>query len=153
MNAEKTIIEVNGVKLEVDLRHARVVHENLHVGSKVKVLAKGGYGGPVVHPGVVVGFEPFRELPTIIVAYLDISYAKAELNFAYINEKSADKWDLVPAVDDEIPVNRADVLAVFDREILKRQEEIRDFERRKEYFMRNFNVYFNAKVEPVKTEG
>ena len=29
MNTEKTIVEINGVKMEVDLRHARIVHENI----------------------------------------------------------------------------------------------------------------------------
>lgn len=142
-----TIIEVNGVKMEVDLRHAKIIHTNIRVGSKVKVLAKGGYGGPEVYPGVVVGFEPFTDLPTIIVAYVKNSYSSAELLFAYVNSKSADKWDLVPAVDDELPLNKADILTCFDRDIAKRQTEIADFEAKRDFFLRNFNTYFALAAE------
>ena len=137
-----TVIEVNGVKMEVDLRHAKIVHTNIRVGSKVKILAKGGYSGPEVHAGVVVGFEPFTDLPTIIVAYIKNSYATAELAFAYINSKSADKWDLVPAVDDELPLNKADILMFFDRDISKLQGQISDIEAKRDFFLRNFNTYF-----------
>lgn len=142
METGTTIIEVNGVKMEVDLRHAKIVHTNIRVGSKVKVLAKGGYSGPEVYAGVVVGFEPFTDLPTIIVAYIKNSYATAELAFAYINSKSADKWDLVPAVDDELPLNKADIIACFERDIAKRQMEIAAFEAKRDFFLRNFNTYF-----------
>ena len=146
MQTETTVIEVNGVKMEVDLRHAKIIHTNIRVGSKVKVLAKGGYGGPEVYPGVVVGFEPFTDLPTIIVAYVTSSYASVELKFAYINSKSADKWDLVPAVDDELPLNKADVLACFDRDIAKRENEIADFQAKRDYFLRHFDKYFVAET-------
>ena len=146
MEIEKTVIEVNGVKMEVDLRHAKIIHTNIRVGSKVKVLSKGNYGGPEVYPGVVVGFEPFTDLPTIIVAYVTSSYAAAELKFAYVNAKSADKWDLVPAVDDELPLNKADVLACFDRDIAKREREIEDFRAKRDYFLRHFDKYFVAET-------
>ena len=144
MQNEMTVIEVNGVKMEVDLRHAKIIHTNIRVGSKVKVLAKGGYAGPEVYAGVVVGFEPFTDLPTIIVAYVKSSYASAELAFAYVNTKSADKWDLVPAVDDELPLNKADIIACFDRDIAKRRTEITDIEVKRDFFVRNFHTYFVA---------
>lgn len=37
--SETTIIEINGVKLEIDLRHAKRI-DNLRVGDTVKVLRK-----------------------------------------------------------------------------------------------------------------
>ncbi len=148
MKAEKTIIEINGVKMEVDLRHAKVVHENLCVGSKVKILEKGAYSGQSVHPGVIVGFEPFTDLPTIIVAYLDSSYLNVGLKFAYVNSKSADKWDLVPSVDDELPVVKGDVLATFDREIEKKTAELNDLNAKRDFFLRHFERWF----APAKTE-
>ena len=39
MTDEKTIVEINGIKMEVDLRHATRVEE-FKIGSKVKVLKK-----------------------------------------------------------------------------------------------------------------
>jgi hypothetical protein len=144
MNTETTIVEINGVKMEVDLRHAKVVHENIRVGSKVKILEKGGYDGPKVHPGVVVGFEPFTDLPTIIVAYVHQNYSESSLKFAYINSKSAEKWDMVPAVDDELPLVKADVLAYFEREAIKKETELHDIHAKRDFFLRHFNAYFTS---------
>jgi len=142
MNTENTIIEINGVKMEVDLRHAKIVHENIKVGSKVKLLVKNDYNGPAVHAGVVVGFEPFSDLPTIIVAYVTESYSDAGLKFAHINAKSADKFDLVPSVDDELPIKKEDVLAQFDRKIESKRAELETLESQRDYFLRHFNRYF-----------
>lgn len=150
MNTETTIVEVNGVKMEVDLRHAKIVHQNIKVGTKVKILAKSTYESATVYPGVVVGFEPFKELPTIIVAYLNAGYSTAELKFAYINSKSSDKWDIVPSVDDELPIDRADVLGVFERQILQKQNEIRDIEGKRDFFLKHFNEFF---VDKAATES
>ena len=139
--SEMTIVEINGVKMEVDLRHATIVHENLQVGSKVKILDKSGYGGVQVWPGVIVGFEPFPSLPTIIVAYIDTSYSGG-LKFAHFNGKSAEKWELVPSIDDEIPVAKDDVLSRFDREMDKKQAELDELARQRDFFLRHFNSYF-----------
>jgi hypothetical protein len=137
-----TIIEVNGIKMEVDLRKARIVHDNLRVGSRVKVLEKGGYSGPTVHAGVIVGFEPFNELPTVVVAYVKTGYSAAGIEFAYINSKSADKWEMVPSVDDHLPVAKADVLAHFEREITKAQAALHDIEAKRDFFLRHFDIWF-----------
>jgi hypothetical protein len=143
METERTIIEVNGVKMEVDLRHARIVHENIKVGSKVKLLVKNDYSGPVVYAGVVVGFEPFDSLPTIIVAYVKEGYTEAGLYFAHVNAKSADKYDMVPSLDDELPIKKEDVLAQFDRKIEKARAELESHEAQRDYFLRHFNRYFD----------
>ena len=137
------IIEVNGVKLEVDLRTCKRV-ENLKVGSKVKILRKGNYSTPEVFPGVIVGFERFQTQPTIIVCYLEVSYSKCDLMFAYINSDSKDKWEMVATVDTELPVAKADVLSKIDTEIQKKKDEIEDIELRRDYFLRHFNKYFET---------
>lgn len=142
-NETTTIIEVNGVKMEVDLRQARVVHENLRVGSKVKVLEKGGYSGPTVYAGVVVGFELFHDFPTIIVAFVKTGYSNPGIEFAYINSKSAEKWDMVPSMDDDLPVQKGDILSHFDREIEKKRAEMGDLEAKRDFFLRHFNHYFS----------
>lgn len=146
MSTETTIIEINGVKMEVDLRQARIVHENVRVGTKVKILEKSGYGGPTVYPGVVVGFECFRDLPTIIVAYVNTGYSSPGIAFAYINAKSAEKWDMVPSIDDELPVAKSDVLAHFDREIEKALATQQDLAAKRDFFLRHFNRYFAEQV-------
>lgn len=143
-NEHMTEIEVNGVKMEVDLRYAKRV-ETIRVGSKVKVLSKkDNYNSNAVFPGVVVGFEPFQDLPTIIVCYLKVDYSGAELKFAYINSDSKDKWDIVLSVDDELPVEKNEVLAKIDGEIERKQSEVEDLQRKRDYFLSHFNRYFEA---------
>jgi hypothetical protein len=142
MTTETTIIEINGVKMEVDLRRARVIHDNLRIGSKVKILSKGAYSGQKVHPGVIVGFDAFQSLPTITVAYIVGEFMSCELKFATINEKTTDSWEMVPAMDDDLPVSRANVLESFDREQIKLERQIADLADKRVYFERMFGAYF-----------
>jgi hypothetical protein len=143
MDNEMTMFEINGVKLQADLRQAKRV-DTLVVGSKVKLLTKGPYSGNAVFNGVVVGFEQFQTLPTIIVCYLKIDFTECKLEFAYINSASAEKYELIASVDDELPIEKADILSRMDREIEKKRDEIADIERKREYFLRNFNRYFET---------
>lgn len=140
-NEETRVIEINGIKMEVDLRHAKRV-DMFTIGTKVKLLVKGGsYSSDKVHSGVVVGFEPFEDLPTIVVCYLESSY-DPELKFAYINKDTQENYDVIPAIDDDLPIQKSDVLAKIDGKILKAQEEIKDLERKRDYFLSHFNQYF-----------
>ena len=143
MNEETTIIEINGVKLEVDLRHAKRV-DTLRVGDRVKLLEK-QYGNSIkIHPAIIAGFEPFQSAPTIIVAYLEISYSTADVKFAYINtaDEESKKFELVPSIDNDLPVDPSDILELMDREIARKQVDVDDLKRRREFFMTNFQKYF-----------
>lgn len=151
MNNETTIIEINGIKMEVDLRHATVVHDNIRVGTKVKLLEKSDYSAPKVYPGVVVGFENFQSLPTIIVGYIDTAVygGEAGIKMAYINtsEAAAKKWELVPSQDDDLPIQKASVLERLDRDIRRKQDEIEDLERHRAFFLAHFGAYFGENAE------
>lgn len=142
-----TVIEVNGVKLEVDLRTARRI-DHLQVGSKVKLLIK-EYSAHKVYPGVVVGFEPFKTLPTIIVAYLVIEYNKAELRTAHYNTESKD-IEIVASIDDVLLVEQAEVTKFFDREQLKLEQQIEELQARRDYFVRMFGSYFPKVAETTE---
>lgn len=142
MNEERMVIEVNGVKLDVDLRTARRI-DTLKVGSRVKVLTKSPYESDCkIRPGVVAGFEPFEKLPSIVVAVLDISYSEAKLDFITYNAESKNV-EVIAAVDnDELEVNKGDVHARIDREIATKEREIEDLRRRRAWFDLNFAAYF-----------
>lgn len=142
MDTEMTIIEINGVKMEVDLRQAKIVHQNLRVGSKVKLLVKSDYGDPGVYPGVIIGFDAFPSHPTIQVCYLKSSYSSTGLEFAAINAKSGAKFELIPSVDDELPIDRGNVMETFEREITKHRRDIEDIEAKRDFFARSFGAYF-----------
>ncbi len=143
----KRIVEIEGVKVEGDLRTAKRGDE-LKVGSKVKVLITSDYGGPSVWPGVVVGFEPFSKLPTIVVAYIEKEYSKAELKFLHYNAKSAEDYEVIAAADDVIDLDRVDVFAHFDRAIGSLERQIADVQEKKAYFARHFAQYWTP-VEPA----
>lgn len=143
MNEETTIIELNGVKLEVDLRTAKRV-DTLRVGDRVKLLEKQYSNTIKIHPAIIAGFEPFPSAPTIIVAYLEFSYNSADVKFAYINtaDEESKKFELVPSIDNDLPVDPGDILELMDREIARKQVDVDDMKRRREFFMTNFQKYF-----------
>lgn len=139
--SDKHIIEVNGVKLEVDLRHARRI-ETLRIGDRVKVLTK-SYGNEYkVTAGTVIGFDPFRTLPTIIVAHLDVTYNEAQVKFVYFNAQSKDVEVVASVDDDALDVNKADILAQMDRVIQKKLDEVAELRIRREFFLANFRAYW-----------
>jgi hypothetical protein len=140
MTEQMQIIEINGIKLEVDMRYARRIEE-LRIGSPVKVLNKGQYGGQTVHAGVVIGFEPFKDLPTILVAYVTDSFSSAEIKVISINSASKD-YDIVACVDPDFMVDKAAILQRFDRQIAQKQREIDAIEEQKKYFETNFKVFW-----------
>jgi hypothetical protein len=142
MTEHTQIVEINGIKMEVDLRQARVVHENLKIGSAVKVLVKDSYSEPKVYQGVIVAFDMFPELPTITVAYITSDYTGAELKFASINAKSAEKFAMVPAMDDELPLHKDDLIASFGRKIESLAVQIRETEAKRDYFLKHFDQFF-----------
>ena len=145
MSENTTVIEVNGIKLEVDLRTAKRI-DTLRVGDRVKVLVK-NYDGFTVKPGVVVGFEPFNQLPTIIVAYMEMGYNTADLKFLHFNGKTADH-EIIKAVDnDGLDVDKANLCALFDRQITTKEREIEDLRAKKAFFLAEFRKYWE--FEPI----
>lgn len=142
MEKQTTIIEVNGVKLEVDLRSAKRIDE-LKIGSRVKCLVK-KYDGFATYAGVVVGFEPFPSRPTIVVAYLENNYGTAALKFMSFNSDTKD-FEIVSDLDhNSLEIDKADVLAQFDRNADLKRAELRDIEDKKAFFLAHFGRYFEA---------
>jgi hypothetical protein len=141
MTDEKRIIEINGIKLEVDMRTAKNV-ESYKIGDRVKVLIQ-GYGEDFKsYPGVIVGFDNFKVLPTILIAYLEAGYYSAEIKFVTFNNKTP-KIEICPVtVTEEIFLKKSTIVDLLDKEILAKQEAIKDLKLKKDYFLRNFNKYF-----------
>lgn len=147
--SEKTVIEINGCKFEVDLRVARRIEE-IRVGSRVKVLTK-GYGDTFkVRHGIVIGFEPFKELPTVIIAAVETDYAGAKIEFIYYNAKTEGIEIVVALDDDTAALDKVDFLATCDREIAKKQLEIEEIENRKRYFLEKFRCYWEPGEQALK---
>lgn len=135
---EKQIIEINGVKLEVDLSEAKVI-TNYKVGDCVKVLKK-KYSDYESMPGVLVGFDAFEKLPTLIIAYLE---NQAEIKFVYFNAESED-LEICPMNVKDLPFAKARVLELMDRNITKAEESLTDLRLKKQFFLDEFGKYFEA---------
>jgi hypothetical protein len=140
---DRTIVEVNGIKLDVDMRTAKRI-DVLRVGSRVKILNKPGYGDTKVYAGVVIGFEPFPTKPSILVAYMATDYSKAEIKIVAINSDTKD-YEMVASIDDEL-FSRDEVLKQFDRQINVKQREVSELLEQRRYFETNFSAYW-TKVE------
>ena len=69
MDETRRIVEIDGVKVEVDLRTAKRV-DSFRVGDNVKILDK-SYQDYKVKPGIIVDFAEFQELPTIVIAVFE----------------------------------------------------------------------------------
>jgi len=134
------VIEVNGIKMEVDLSTAKVI-TNYKVGDAVKLLKK-EYSTYESFLGIIVGFDNFKDSPTIIIAYIKASYGEAEIKFEYYNKNSenteittVNKWDL--------PYTKSEILEILDREIIKQETKVRDLKARKKMFLNYFGKYFD----------
>ena len=138
--SEKTVIEINGVKMEIDLRHATRI-DTLSVGDRVKVLVK-KYSDYAVYAGTVIGFEPFKELPTVIVAYLQTEYNSVGIKFIYFNAQTKETEIIKAIDDDQLDIDKAGVTQQFEREIQKKQDELADVIAKRDYFLANFKAYW-----------
>lgn len=142
-NKDKQIIEINGIKLEVDTRHARRI-DSFRLGDKVKVLVPDYEKKRTVCPGVIVGFEDFQSLPTIVIAYLTCDYGNSKLKFLSFNSE-LDGYDIVLSDDDYLPIEKDYVIDRMDREIATKEAELDTLKAKKKYFLDHFNRYFEVK--------
>lgn len=130
------IIEINGIKCEIDDRHITKVEE-YRVGTRVKCLVK-NYSGYAVHPGVIVSIDAFEKLPTINVAYVPDTFGTAgEVKFQAFNANTTE-FEIVPLDPDDILPSKETIRDYFDKSIAKKRAELQEMEDRKGFFLRAF---------------
>lgn len=135
------IVEISGIKLEIDERTARTV-ESYKIGDRVKCLIK-SYGDTFnVYPGIITGFAAFAALPTIEIMYL----ANGELAFKAINATSKD-IEIVPLSEAELILDKADALRRMDLAIKQAEDALLDKKQRRAYFVEKFATAFRG--DPV----
>lgn len=146
MSEDKRIVDIDGVKIEVDLRTAKRV-DNFRVGDTVKVLDKSS-SSDKIRPGIIVDFAEFKELPTITIAvYIEPYYSTDHptVKFIYYNKDSAEDYDIVPCTVDELKVSRNGVCELFENEIAKKKKDYDDLVNQYEFFKERF-------LKPLKKE-
>ena len=138
MEENKRIIEIDGVKVEIDLRTAKRV-DSFKVGDNIKILDK-EYDTYKVKPGIIVDFAEFQELPTIVIAVFEEgSWSSApNISFIYYNKNTSKKVEIVSCSEDEIKVSKEGVIERFEREIQKKKNEYEDLKNKLEYFKTHF---------------
>jgi len=139
------IIEINGIKLEVDERTATLKNiESYKVGDAVKLLKK-RYGGEYeVHYGVIAGFDNFQNMPILNIAYIEYS----GLKFERMHSKSTDS-EILPCNDLDVGFEKNHIIDAMDAEIRKHHEGIIELTRKKNYFVNMFGKYFTKQTETV----
>lgn len=141
------IVEVGGVKVEVDLRTAKVVN-SYKVGDKVKVLVK-SYSGYQSYPGFIVGFDAFQNLPTIVIGYVDnIFGTSGEVKFAYLNAQQKEV-EICPMSEDDVVPNLETIRTYFDRSLAVKTKELEEMRARKEYFLRQYGAVFGVAAKDM----
>ena len=138
--SDSKIIEINGVKFEVDARTATLRQlSTISIGAKVKVLKDDR-----VLYGAVIGFEPFADNPVVIICYIDGQYYSSapDFKFLYYSSKSKEQV-IVSSEEDDAGIERDEVVNKIDKEISKREAEIKDLEDKKRYFLTKFKTYWN----------
>ena len=145
MDENKRIVEINGIKLEVDLRSARRIDE-FRVGDNVKVLDSRN-GKSLVRSGVITDFANFKELPTLIVArYCPPDYwSKPSVEFLYYNSQTEDV-EIVGVSAEEVIVSRETVVQKFDDEIAKKRDELNDLIIKRDTFVKYFGKKEEGKI-------
>jgi hypothetical protein len=131
-------------------REAAIRAEVLKIGDPVRVLVKASYGDPKVHTGVIVGFEPFKELPTVIVAYVETDWSKSELKILAYSDKTTDVELIAAPPNVNIDIERSRVLDYFNSEERKKLAELDELKAKRAYFDRYFGKFF-AQIEPPET--
>lgn len=139
MENEKRIIEINGIKMEIDLRTAKRIDE-FKIGDNVKVLRRSGNEYTVL-AGVIIDFVDFKELPTIQIATFRFDYWGNHLEFINFNAQSKD-LEVCGVSEHELALEKNKVVDQFDREIAKKTNELDDILNKKNYLLKHFGKYF-----------
>lgn len=136
---DKRIVEIDGVKIEVDLRTAKRI-DTFKVGDNVKVLCKKYNDNFEVKPGIITDFANFKERPTIVVAvFNEGSWSSSpSIEFIYIYEGMEDKYEIVYTSDEDLRLTKDGVIEKFVREIAKKRNEAQDLENQLNYFIKHF---------------
>ena len=137
MSEENRVIEVNGVKLEVDMRYARRIDE-FRVGDTVKVLDKRNDKNEM-RTGVITDFANFKELPTIMVAVYKSGdwWSAPTIEFIPYNSDTKD-IEIVGVSAEEVMVSKDTIVDRFNDNIMKKKAELDDLIVKRDTFVKYF---------------
>lgn len=130
---EKRIIEINGVKLEIDLRTAKRI-DCYHVGDSVKVLIKQYSDQYASYPAVIVGLTEYKERPCIELLYVK---GDGDVAFLALNKDSKD-IEIAPFNEYEYAFEREAVHQKLDEAVARADEAARSARSKRDAFQKFF---------------
>jgi hypothetical protein len=136
MDDTKRIIEINGVKIEVDLRTAKVI-DQYRVGDSIKLLRK-RYSDWEVCPAVILAFTEFKKLPTLELLYIANT---SDVQFIAFNAESKD-MEIAPFNQYEMNFQKEDVINRLESDINSKRESLRVAEEKLKAFNELFGKIF-----------
>lgn len=134
--------EINGKKFIIKNDPTMTHIEEYRVGDQVMVLKK-TYSEYKMFPGVIIGFYEFREKPTIHVAYLNVEYSKAAIEFQAFNSDTKDV-EFCRYTGDDLPYGKGRVQKLLQEEITKQENALIELRHKRDYFLECFGRYFVA---------
>jgi hypothetical protein len=139
---DKRIVEIDGVKLEVDLRTAKVI-DHYKIGDPVRVLhSANDYNSAIINPGVIIGFCEFDSNPAIEILELKNEYSNVNFNLVTIISGQKNNVQIAPYDKYEGLISQTDVVTRFDRKIQEKELELADLKLKKKYFIDDFSKAF-----------
>lgn len=149
----KRIVEIDGVKIEVDLRTAKRI-DTFKVGDNVKVLCKTYNDGFEVKPGIITDFANFKEKPAIVVAVFNEGSwgSTPSISFIHLYEGMENKYEIILADEEELRLTKEGVIEKFEREIQKKKNEAQDLQNQLEYFKKHFLKTQEQVIENAGTD-
>jgi hypothetical protein len=141
MENQNRIIEIAGVKFEADMRSAKRV-ETFRVGDPVKVLIKQYSDSYNSLPGVIVGFDDFKNKPAINVLYVSKDYSGVEVKYKTITADEAD-CELSAADPAELVTDIDRVFDILNQAVLAKQNELDGLLAKRAYFRKHIGDRFD----------
>ena len=130
------IVEINGIKMAIDERTATIQRvDTFKVGDPVKVLVK-DYSSYTAKFGVIIGFDNFKNRPTITVAYVDYSELK------YLSIYQGSEHELLAVESHDLVMEKTWILDRMKDRITRKEQELSEEKSKYENFIAMFGKYF-----------
>ncbi len=137
----KRIIEINGIKMEVDLSTCRRI-DTFKVGDNVKILTKNkSYSQQQVMNGVIVEFLNFKDMPIIQLAVFKQDWSGSTIQFIDYNAYS-DDIEILACGKHELILERNKVVDQMKHVIDTKQHEVDDLRNKLIWFEKFYGKYF-----------
>ena len=141
------IVEINGIKMAVDDRTATVQKiDTFKVGDPVKLLYK-TYSSYEAKFGVIVGFDNFKNRPTITIAYLDSS----DLKYCHIYQGS--EHEMLAVDSHDLKLEKTWILDRMKDRIVRKEQELSEDRAKLANFTEMFGKYFTAGIPDASQVG